>query len=839
MSVIRLFALVLIALFSDLSIGKSISQTPSGDSLNIVEKVYLHIDRDTYYPGDDLWFKAYLINAAERILSDHSQNLHVELISPALKIVDSRIVKLTAGLANGDFHLSEKLNSGRYRLRAYTNYMRNFGNELFFNKDISIIDPADSAKSISDSLKFIKNKLEISFFPEGGSLVENVPSLIAFKATDANGVGCDVTGEISSSTGELVTSFKSAHKGMGTFLLKPVTGLNYFATVRNRYGNVVKTAIPSGFKTGIALNLYRNSDDELIATFKTNAETLPLIPDHDLTLTISSRNIVFKSLNLRLESLENYLILPVSNLTDGIYSVTLSGIDNIPLCERLVFIKNDDEPGIKIETDKPVYNQRDSVSVRIILTGDSPYTQDAFLSLSATDNMFTADDTGFPSTISSWFLLESDVRGQVEEPSYYFDHSNATRLKDLDLLLLTQGWRDFEWKYKKMIYPPEYGFTISGRVRKKFADVPLKNSFVNIGIFGIGKPLIRDIPTDTAGKFSFGGLNLTGNAQLIASVTDEKDKLKGMLLLDSVTYAPARIALAIDQTKINWNSEELIDDDQLLADTLVTKKNLHKFIQYAEIKSSVRKKYKLSDTIDIGEVKIIARRIDEPESARARSRRYLRGTPDKELVITPILENYNNVFQLVDARFLGHTKLVGLGAWMLNPKMMNPMYMIDGQRAEISDVKSLPLKLVERIDVTDNPASFLVLRTISSIETTDSAGVPRSGLAYFDGAISIILKDPDDPVFDKTLLHSARSKISGFYEPRIFYSPKHNTPLEKDYKPDLRTTLYWEPNIEMENNKDVFLNYFNADNPSMVKITVEGITSKGIPVTGTAEYEVK
>ncbi|TAL60305.1 MAG: hypothetical protein EPN88_16170, partial [Bacteroidetes bacterium] len=180
----------------------------TNDSLRIVEKVYLHLDRDNYYPGDDIWFKAYLIDASGRLLSTHSSNLHVELISPDLKIIDSRIVRLIDGLGNGDFRLDEKLQSGRYQLRAYTNYMRNFGDQLFFNKDITVINSSDAVNAFSDSVNLIKNKLEINFFPEGGSLVDNVPSLIAFKAINAHGTGCDVTGKIYSSTGELVTTFK-------------------------------------------------------------------------------------------------------------------------------------------------------------------------------------------------------------------------------------------------------------------------------------------------------------------------------------------------------------------------------------------------------------------------------------------------------------------------------------------------------------------------------------------------------------------------------------------------------------------------------------------------------
>ena len=198
----------------------------SADSLQIIEKVYLHTDRDSYYPGDDIWFKAYLIDATDRLLTSHSHNLHVELISPDSKIIDSRIVRLNEGLGNGDFRLPEAIQSGQYRLKAYTNYMRNFGDQLFFNKDITIINPTDASKTFSDTTDYIKNKLEISFFPEGGSLVDDVTSIVAFKAVNALGEGCDVSGEIYSSSGEKITSFKSTHKGMGTFPMTPVTGLN-------------------------------------------------------------------------------------------------------------------------------------------------------------------------------------------------------------------------------------------------------------------------------------------------------------------------------------------------------------------------------------------------------------------------------------------------------------------------------------------------------------------------------------------------------------------------------------------------------------------------------------
>jgi hypothetical protein len=57
--------------------------------------------------------------------------------------------------------------------------------------------------------------------------------------------------------------------------------------------------------------------------------------------------------------------------------------------------------------------------------------------------------------------------------------------------------------------------------------------------------------------------------------------------------------------------------------------------------------------------------------------------------------------------------------------------------------------------------------------------------------------------------------------------------------PDLRYTLLWNPEINLDSNKEIILNYFNGDNASIIRIIAEGITKDGIPITGTAKYEIR
>jgi len=104
------------------------------EPVQVAEKVYLHIDRDYFNSGDDIWFKAYVIDPATNKLSLNTNNLHVELISPASKIIRNRILRIEGGIGNGDFHLTDSMPSGRYKIRAYINYLRNYDDHFFSKK---------------------------------------------------------------------------------------------------------------------------------------------------------------------------------------------------------------------------------------------------------------------------------------------------------------------------------------------------------------------------------------------------------------------------------------------------------------------------------------------------------------------------------------------------------------------------------------------------------------------------------------------------------------------------------------------------------------------------------
>lgn len=156
------FISIIVILFSPY--WSSISNSEQ-ETKQIAEKVYLHIDRTGYTSGDDIWFRGYVVDPSTNRLSENTNNLHVELIAPDSKILISRVIRIDKGTGKGDFHLGDQVPSGRYRVRAYTNFIRNYDEKFFFLKEITILNPYDDTKSLNPPVIKIENKIDFTFFP--------------------------------------------------------------------------------------------------------------------------------------------------------------------------------------------------------------------------------------------------------------------------------------------------------------------------------------------------------------------------------------------------------------------------------------------------------------------------------------------------------------------------------------------------------------------------------------------------------------------------------------------------------------------------------------------------
>jgi hypothetical protein len=108
---------------------------------NYQEKVYLHTDKPYYYAGDQLFFKGYFAYGNPYLRDELSKVLHVEVISSERDLLIEKKFPIRDGIVVGDFYLPDTLNGEKYFLRAYTNWMRNYGPNHYFLQPLSILNP--------------------------------------------------------------------------------------------------------------------------------------------------------------------------------------------------------------------------------------------------------------------------------------------------------------------------------------------------------------------------------------------------------------------------------------------------------------------------------------------------------------------------------------------------------------------------------------------------------------------------------------------------------------------------------------------------------------------------
>ncbi|WP_308991709.1 TonB-dependent receptor plug domain-containing protein [Mariniflexile litorale] len=778
-------------------------------SIPSIEKIYVHTDRSCYTLGESLWYKAYSVYAYSNLLFNESNLLYVELVSPDSKIIASNKTRLEEGLGHGDFKLTDStgVKAGIYQLRAYTNFSRNFGTDFVFKKDIEIIDVFENSASnnnesnkpkpvVNNTVENTQNTFKVQFFPEGGSLINEVESTVAFKAVDANEQPIDLKGKIFDSEGALVALFISQHDGMGKFPFKPIKGKQYRAEATTSNGELIEVMLPNIQETGYLLSFKKINEKEVI-TIKTNQETLLQEPNAPLTLIGTSRGISYFEGTQPLTETTLSFQLPKNDFPEGITQLTLYGANLKPQSERLIFIEKEHDLELNIITDKKTYEPNEKVTVTVSSKTKTGQVVPASFSLSSTDTNGVKDEKDYGINISSYFLMESDIRGQVHNPSYYFDDSNPNRLDHLDLLLLTQGWRDFIWKTMpqendSIHYNIEKNFTISGRVKQLLGNKPKANSNVTLAIVNKKGFNIFNTVTNSEGGFKFDDLSFFGETNIFLNSRNEKGNNNGEIIMYSTKK---NIPLETDFKKTNFIFNKTTNT----------------------IKENIYKKYVMNGIAPenmLDEIEIIGKKKEKGTPS-------LYGNADNTFIIDDKTQHFTDIYQLIQFSLPGVMAIGGnIGFSRFGGR---PAYiMIDGVEWDQADLRGISTDDVAKIEAFKGPSTAIF------------------GSRGANGVIIIYTKDGFVNNKPKKKYHSITKTLDGYYDARYFYSPNpEKLNLDFDNKLTVRNTLYWNPYIHPDETGISQATYYNSKVETTVKVSLEGITATGIPVVLKTHYSIK
>ena len=483
-------------------------------SAQVQEKVYIHTDNQCYFVGDTLWYKAYVVRADNLQPTDMSRLLYVELLSPDGLLVERQtIVVASNGYTCGQFALQDSLYSGYYELRAYTRWMLNFNVRehrysthdtwLFYNRRMAadyfrVWDglysrvlpiyskpdgPGDyDARRMYQRPKtrlprVKKDDLVVTFYPEGGHLVEGVENRVAFEVTDQHGEAVNISGTIEGEGMEPV-SIKTEYMGRGSFMVTP-NGRKMKARFSWR-GKEWNETLPQAERSGVSLCLKGR---------RANLKVPLQLQGRECALSVLCRGrlVFFQPLQLQ----QNQTIeLPDDQLPTGVNDLVVFDGDGQILADRLFFVNHHDYDDHLITSTiaaNHTYAPYEHISVPIQLEGVS---QPTTFSVSIHDTN-TDEPTYDDGNLMTDLLLSSELRGFIARPAHYFEADDDVHQRHLDLLMMVQGWRKYKWAElaqgeREMRYQPETTLTVEGTVYRMLNINPVEPDEVSSWQDGVG-----------------------------------------------------------------------------------------------------------------------------------------------------------------------------------------------------------------------------------------------------------------------------------------------------------------------------------------------------------------
>lgn len=368
-----------------------------------------------------------------------------------------------------------------------------------------MIDYNGSTESISRSIPIVLNKIEMTLFPEGGDMLNNVENTVAFKALNEFGKPADIEGVVLTEKGSKVASFSSFHQGMGSFKIIPQTGENYVVKITKPEGIKETYKLPEPFERGYALHVEQNKKNEVDVCVNTTEK-------EELSLVAQVRGKIYYTTVMNTKPGSNKITFNTEDFPIGVSQITLFDAKGIARCERLAFVNKDKQMTISVETEKEKYLPREKVKMTISVKDERGLPMPANLSMAVVNDQFLSFADDKSGNILSQMLLEQDIHEKVEEPAFYFNKKEEKADKALDYVLMTSGWRRFTWEkiveeeMPVITYFGEKaivsGVVYNSETGKPFNDVKIK---ANNG---------TEITTDESGKFTFKKLDLVDQVNL-------------------------------------------------------------------------------------------------------------------------------------------------------------------------------------------------------------------------------------------------------------------------------------------------------------------------------------
>lgn len=779
--------------------SQSFAQTPDLNSVKDAittladnfpqEKIYLHYDKPAYAPGETIWFKAYLMEGANT--DNISKTLYIDFIDESGRLLKHCVAAIYQSSASGDYSLPLEFKDRTVYVKAYTRWMLNFDSSFLYRKAIPVVQTKPSLKTTATAAK-----ASIKFLPEGGDWINSIESKIAFKAVGADGRPDAVHGTVVNKSGEQVATFSSLHDGMGSFALTPKTGETYTAKWKDAQNNNYQTNLPAAKESGatLAITVQDQTRGFKIQRSENSTDNFKKIY---IAATMNQHLVYFAAANLQ----DNFVTggsIPVAALPSGILQITLFDSNWIAFAERVTFINNDDyhfDPEVGFS--ELGLGKRKSNTLVISV----PDTVISNLSVAVTDAGIGIDSSD---DIISRLLLTADLKGSIYNPSYYFKNNSDTLQQQLDLVMLTNGWRRINWqdvvhnKFPAIKYQNDTDYLkFSGKV------YGASESDLRQGAFII---LMLDNKKDTSRKVEQALINADASFALPNDVLIDTTKAFYKVAGNAGLSSTAAVTFNSSMPAIKTSGSDTINAISFV-DTAT--ENYRRRLAEEQLRL-----FKLQQGTTLQDVTVTTKAKSPLQVLDEKYASPLFSGSDAyqfDVLNDPFSKGATNVFNYLQSRVAGLTISIPSGTT---------------STPSVSWRGGTPDFYLDEMPVTADQLTSMTMADVAYVKVFRPPFFGSSG-GGANGAIAVYTRKGGDVV--QTQSKGLPYKILiGYTAPKEFYSPNYASFDSRNDEQDLRTTLYWNPMILTNNeNHTVRIHFYNNDITSSFRVIVEGVSTDG------------
>ena len=861
-------------LFAQNDADKRVDMFHNWSKLLSPEKVYLHTDKDVYFATDTIWFSGYVENSSYASEFEESNYIYVELISRQLykdpnslsnyaefkdEVVVRKKIKRIDNSFQGYLVVPEKNSTGRAIIRGYTYWMLNRSAGYMFYKELEITNPMKDklveamidkqVKRKKDYLligelspedkrkqeeKDAKERYDVQFLPESGNYLSGDRAVVYIKSIDRMGSGASVYGEIVDSAGNVIQTYSTDSLGFGKVDLPNVPSVELKATVKDLYGYEGENIpLPSSLNRGVTITgkLIVNSMDQYSEKdiIRFEIKSSKELVTSKLSIFLHNGSEVYYSRPIY--KYREFIAFGLKALNPGIHAVSILDEEGNIYAERPFCVLPDQNENLKLSAEKRQYKTREMVNVKLQIPNEILDDNSNF-SVSVTDMGLASDSE--KTTIISYMLLKSELKGYIENIDWYFNGSVPLqeRMRRMDMLMQTQGWRYYEFdkivqsKSATPIFGKEYNQTLFGRVVNmsgiaKNTTVSFLAPSINFKAMGYvdsGYFVLNNVDFPEGTRFIVGAIGKNGRS------------IRQTPELQKEYFAPEfKYPVSFGKVVYSEMFREVVED-----------------IYYARDDGGYSMAFDLEPVVITSQT-FRPKNSPSPIANYPIRREWYRDTSDMKAYSLDY-----DISSYVVAAYPGirlsspSTSSVSMPEF-LSREPFPAGSLISNNHVSAGSMRNMDLNTGEGIQMPSRYAIVLIylngsfiypreaVHTVLSLPLSEiESMIFVSGInaAPFQPSFSAGELSPYPVLMVRTKPHVRTDAVPynvtsdyplGWQKPVKFYSPKYdNADARRSTAKDNRITLYWNPSVKFDSEGVAYVSFYTSDSDSNYRVEVEG-----------------